>query len=124
MTLVDEIARREDSSIWQVLKDPRLQKIIDDQELDRSQKGHQIRAFLRKQRFPQLSAAEKNYKTHCRQLKLGNDIKLIPPKDFEGTTYTLNLNFRNLADLLELRNKLDQLIVHPSFEKIIEGPDG
>lgn len=123
LILVDEIARREESSVWQVLNDPRLQKIISNEDLDRTQKGRQIRAFLRELRFPQISAAEKQYKTHYKKLNLGNDIKLIPPKDFEGATYMLNLSFTSLKGLLELRNKLDRLIVHPSLEKIVDGRD-
>ena len=120
LTLVAEIAQRENRSVRQVMKDPRFQRIIDNEDLDRTQKGRQIRSFLRQWRFPRILEAEKNYLIHHKQLKLGNDIKLIPPKDFEGTTYTLNLNFTNLADLMELRNKFDQLIVHPSFKKIVE----
>lgn len=120
LTLVDEIARRENSSVRQVMKDPMLQKIIDNNDLDRTQKGGQIRVLLRQRRFPRITEAEKNYQSHHKQLKLGNDIKLIPPKDFEGTTYTLNLNFANLAHLVELKKKLDQLIVHPSLKKIVE----
>ncbi len=123
LTLVAEIAQRENSSVRQVMKDPRFQMIIDNEDLDRTQKGHQIRSFLRQWRFPRILEAEKNYLNHHKRLKLGNDIKLIPPKDFEGTTYMLNLNFTSLADLIELRNKIDQLIVHPSFKKIIEDRD-
>jgi ParB family chromosome partitioning protein len=123
LTLVDEIARRENSSVWQVIQDSRLQKVVDDQDLDRTQKGRQIRSLLRQWRFPRIVKAEKNYQIHHKQLKLGSDIKLVPPKDFEGTTYTLNLNFTNLAHLTKLRNRLDQLIMHPSLEKIVEGRD-
>jgi ParB family chromosome partitioning protein len=121
LTMMDEIARRENSSVRQVIKDPRLQSIIDSEDFDRAQKGRRIRTLLRQRRFPRIFEAEKNYQIHHKQLKLGNDIKLIPPKDFEGTTYTLNLNFTNLAHLAELRKRLDELIVHPSLEKIIEG---
>jgi ParB family chromosome partitioning protein len=123
LTLVDEIAQRENSSVRQVMKDPRFPKIIDNEDLDRTQKGRQIRSFLRQWRFPRILEAERNYQFHHRQLKLGNDIKLIHPKDFEGTTYMLNLSFTSLADLMELRNKLDQLIAHPSFKKIVEDRD-
>ena len=120
LTMVVEIARRENSDVRQVMNDPKLKRIIHDENLDRTQKGRQIRALLKQWRFPRISEAEKNYRRHQKQLKLGNDIKLIPPKDFEGTIYTLILNFKNIAHLAELRKKLDELIVHPSFEKIVE----
>jgi ParB family chromosome partitioning protein len=120
LTMVDEIARRENSSVGQVMQDSRLQGIIDSEDFDRAQKGRRIRALLRQRRFPRIFEAEKKYQNHHRQLRLGSDIKLIPPKDFEGTTYTLNLNFTNLEHLVELRKRLDELIVHPSLAKIIE----
>jgi len=120
LTLAAEIARRENNSVRHVIKAPRLQMIIDDEDLDRAQKERQIRACLRQWRFPQIVEAEKNYQIHHKQLKLGSDIKLIPPKGFEGNTFALNLNFTSLAHLRQLRDTIDQLIKHPSLEKIIE----
>jgi len=120
LTLMVEIARRENKAVRQVMMDPNLQRIIDDENLDRTQKGSQIRTLLRKWRYPRISEAEKNYRRHQKQLKLGNEIKLVPPKDFEGTTYTLCLNFEDLSHLEELKKRLDALIVHPSFGKIFE----
>jgi len=120
LTLVIEIARREDKTIRQVLNDPKLNRIIDDETLDRTQKGRCIRALLRQWRYPRISEAEKNYGRHLKQLKLGDEIKLIPPKDFEGTAYTLSLNFTDPAHLDELKKRLDALNANPSFEKIFE----
>ena len=72
---------------------------------------------------PRIAAAEKNYDTHLKKLKLGRSIKLIPPKDFEGNTHTLSLTFDNLAYLKELQSMLNQIIQHPSFEIIVEDKD-
>jgi len=41
-------------------------------------------------------------------------------KKFEGTTYTLNLNFTSLAHLKAIRLMLDNIIEHPSFKNIVE----
>jgi ParB family chromosome partitioning protein len=121
LTLVDEIARRENSFVGQVLADAGIKTILDNEDIDRNQKGSQLRAFLRRRRFPEISEAEKKYQGLYKQLKLGNDIKLTPPKDFEGVTFSLHLSFNNLAELLELTNKVDRLIEHPSLKKIVEG---
>ena len=121
LTLVDEIARRENSSVGQVLTNAGFKKILANQDIDRTQKGNQLRAFLRQWRFPQISEAEKKFQNLYKELKLGNDIKLTPPKDFEGVTYSLNLSFTNLAELRELKSKLDGLIEHPNLKKIIDG---
>jgi len=121
ITLISEIAHREDISVRQVLAHETFQNIINDDELDRGQKGRQIRSCMRQWRFPRIVQAEENYNIHLKKLKLGHDIKLIPPKEFEGTTYTLNLNFTSIANLKTLQSMLDKIIRHPSFVKIVEG---
>jgi len=120
ITLIGEIAHREGTSIRQVLAFDTFQQILTDKDLDRGQKVRKIRSFLRQRRFPRIVKVEQNYYTHLKKLKLNHDIKLIPPKEFEGTTYTLNLNFSSLAHLKILQSTLDKIIQHPSFEKIVE----
>jgi len=122
-TLIGEIARREDTSIRRVLACDALQRILADEDLDRGQKGRKIRTFLRQLRFPHLVKVEQNYFAQVKKLKLNPHIKLIPPKEFEGTTYTLNLNFSNIAHLKRLQSMVEKMIQHPSFAKIIEGRD-
>ena len=119
-TLVVEIARREDTSKRRVLACDTLQQILADEDLDRGQKGQKIRSFLRQRRFPRLVKAEQHYQAHVKKLKLPPDIKLMPPKEFEGSTYTLNLKFSNIAQLKRLHPMLDKLIRHPSLAKIVE----
>ncbi len=119
ITLITEISRRENIADFQVLQDQKLREIIDAEDLDRGQKGRNLRAMLRQRRFPRIVSAEKKYDLHCKNLKLGSDIKLIPPREFEGTTYTLNLSFSNLAHLKEQHKKLSQIINHPSLKKIL-----
>jgi hypothetical protein len=49
--------------------------------------------------------------------------KELAPKNFESTTYTLNLTFSSIAQLRALRVKMDQLLKHPGLKHIIEGKD-
>jgi ParB family chromosome partitioning protein len=119
MTLIGEIARREDTSIRRVLACDAVQQILADEDLDRGQKGQKIRAFLRQRRFPRIVKVEQDYHAHLKELKLNPDIKLIPPKEFEGTTFSLSINFTGLAHLKMLQSALDKLIQHPSFAKIV-----
>jgi ParB family chromosome partitioning protein len=123
VTLISEIARREDISIRQAVANETLQHIIHDEDLDRGQKGRLIRTFLHQWRFPRLAKAEKDYAVNLKYLKLGHDIQLLPPKEFEGTNYKLSLNFSSITHLKLLLSMLDKIIPHPSFERIIEGQD-
>ena len=123
VTLVKEIARREGVSMQMVLEDRQLQDIIIDQDLDRGQKARELRIYLRQRRFPQIVKAEAMFEYRRKQLSLGNEIKLIPPKDFEGTTYTVNMSFSSIAELKALHAKLYRMLQHPGLKKIIEHQD-
>ena len=123
VTLVKEIARRETVSMHMVLGDRQLQDIIIDQDLDRGQKARELRIYLRQRRFPQIVKAEAMFEYRRKQLSLGNEIKLIPPKDFEGTTYTVNMSFSSIAQLKALHTKLYRMIKHPGLKKIIKRKD-
>jgi len=120
VTLVKEIARRESVSTHRVLEDQQLQDILFDQDLDRGQRARELRAYLKQRRFPQIVKAEAMFEYRRKQLNLGNDIKLIPPKDFEGTTYTVNMSFSSIAQFKALHAKLDRMLQHPDLKKIID----
>ena len=120
LLLLKEIAKREDTSITQLIADKAVQKILQNAETDRAVKRQKIRTYLRKRRFPYIVRAEENYQTLVKQLKLGNNIDLIPPKDFEGMTYKMNLRFNNRQALHDLKKKIEEIIHHPSLRKILE----
>ncbi|OIN97120.1 MAG: hypothetical protein AUJ48_00490 [Deltaproteobacteria bacterium CG1_02_45_11] len=115
-----EIALRERISILEVLEDNYLQQIVNSKEFDRTQKTRKIRSYLKQRRFPELSKAEKEFKNHVKELKLGSEAKLIPPHNFEGTTYTLSLYFKNKKELNNHLSILGKIIKNPVLEKILD----
>ena len=118
VTVVKEIAQRERISPRIVLEEKELSEIMNNDDLDRGQKGRKIRYILRRRRFPTLVKAERRFEAHRHELKLGNDIELLPPKEFEGNNYTLKLTFTDLTHLRDLQNRLNKIIELPSFDKI------
>ena len=79
-----------------------------------------IRSNLRRRRYPAITKAEADYQDRVRQLKLGKHIKLVPPKDFEGTTYALTLRFKNQQDLRDLKQKIESLLENPALAEILK----
>ena len=120
VTLVKEIARRDGLGNQEVIADKRFIEIMTHRDLDRNQKSRQLRSYLRRRRYPRIVKAEKKFEINRRNLKLGNDIKLIPPKDFEASHYGLNLKFTNFEQLKTIQTRLTKIIQHPDFKKIIE----
>ncbi|MBW2180932.1 MAG: ParB N-terminal domain-containing protein [Deltaproteobacteria bacterium] len=120
LTHIKEIAIIDNISIINLLTKSHLREITDDKELDRSQKINKIRLYLKQRRFPEITRAEKELEIKIKNLKLGRDMKLIPPKDFEGRGYRLNLYFESLEKLKNHKLKLDKIIQNPSLEGILE----
>jgi len=119
ITLIKEIAHRDNISIQKVLQS--LQKILNDEDLDRNQKTRKIRIYLKQRRFPAITSAEKAFEKHVNELKLGRGSKLIPPKNFEGATYTLSIYFNSLNELKEHKATLDKIIQNPGLAAILAG---
>lgn len=118
--LVTEIATREDISIQQLIGEPSLQNILLNADLDRAIQRQQIRSLLRQRRYPAITEAEANFRKQVRQLKLGKHIQLVPPRDFEGATYTMTLHFKNLQDLGDLNAKIVKILEQPALGKILK----
>ncbi len=120
LTLVKEISLREDIPILKVIESNILQKILTNEDLDRNQKISKIRIYLKQRRFPVITTAEKEFEKHLKKLKLGNGVKLIPPDNFEGSTYFLKISFKNLIELKDRKASFDAFIRNPSLKNILD----
>jgi hypothetical protein len=121
VTLVSEIACREGRHSRDVLSEEGLLRVQDAEDLDHNQKTQRIRRLLRQRRFPTLAAAEDRFHALRQRLKLGENLQLAPPRDFEGTRFTLTLNFERLEEVGRLRAQLDELVDHPDFKTLLTG---
>jgi len=113
-----EIARREDISLGELMDEPELQDILSHDKLERSQKLGMLRTTLRKRRYPSLSKREEQYKQQLEEMKLDPIMTLSPPKFFEGTTYTLNMQLTGFDDLSKCCDEMDRLAKSPALRNI------
>jgi len=120
LSMVREIALREECSVGEVLQEKGFQDILNHGDLDRNQKTRTARLHLKQRRYPALTAAEKAFGELIKDLKLKSGIKLIPPHNFEGSNYTLTLNFKNLTELKDFRTTFDAIIQNPNLEKLMD----
>ena len=119
ITHIKEIAIIDNISIINLLTKSHLREITDDKDLDRSQKINKIRLYLKQRRFPEITRAEKELEIKIKNLKLGSNMKLIPPKNFEASTYSLNLQFTSIEQLQENKTELDKIIQNPILKDIL-----
>ena len=120
VTLVKEIAMREDKSILEVIEESHLKKILMNENLDKNQKAHNIRIYLKQRRFPTIAVIEKSYEKYRQKLNLERGFKLIPPINFESPTYTLQLSFNNMTQLKGLKTAFDALMENPYLKNIVD----
>ena len=120
VTLVREIAERDSISIEQVMERKRLHAMLNRKDLDRGHMGRKIRSILRQERYPRLVATERLFDSYRKKLKLGEGIKLTPPKEFEGNFFTLTLSFNSLTHLKKLQTRMNQIIENPWLDKIFK----
>lgn len=119
MILLKEISLREEISIHALLGEDPVKEILDSAELNRVQKDHKIRTYLRQRRYPSIAKTDQEFEILKTSLKLGKGIKIIPPKNFEGTEYTLSINFNTLTELNDCQRVFNQLLKNTSLKKFI-----
>jgi ParB family chromosome partitioning protein len=119
IALFKEIALREAVPLANLLNDPQLVAADGGAEEDRNQQVQRLRSTLRRRRFPTIAAAEDGFRILQARLTLGENIRLAPPRDFEGTHFSLSLDFNQPEDIERLQNKLDELRHHPDLLKIL-----
>jgi len=119
ITHIKEIAIIENISIINLLTKSHLRQIVDNKDLDRNKKINKIRLYLKQRRFPEITKTEKEIEIKIKKLKLGSNMKVIPPKNFEGSTYSLNLQFSSMEQLRENMTTLQKIIQNPILKDIL-----
>ena len=114
LSLSVEISLRDDVSVLHVLEKTGIQEALEAKESDRGQVARAFRRLLRKTRYPAITKAEELFSDYIKSLKLPGGAKLIPPKDFEGNTYIIQLQFKNVDELLAHQKTLEKILQHPS----------
>jgi len=121
LTMIQEIAFREHLTVKDVLNAPELQQIMLHEKWDRSQKTIHLRQYLRRRRYPSITSVEKGFETRVRALNLESGISLIPPRDFEGTTFSFHLNFIDIDQLQHRLSHLTEVSSSAILNEILNG---
>ena len=121
LTMIQEIAFREHLSVKDVLNTPELQQIMVHEKLDRSQKTVHLRQYLKRRRYPSITSVESHFEARVQSLDLESGISLIPPRDFEGTTFSFHLKFNTLCELQHRLSRLTEVSSSPILNEILNG---
>jgi len=114
-----EIAKREDITVTDIFNDTAFNSIINNPDIESAVKSQSVRTYLKERRFPEISKAEKTYNARMKKLTLNANMKLLPPRSFEGEEFELSFRFKDLTDLKYHRDELNRLIGHPEMADIL-----
>lgn len=117
---VMSITKRDKITAEQLLNEETVQKILGDPELDRRQKVTQIWQHFKLRRSPVISNFVSNYNDHLEKLKIKKGARLVAPPNFEGATYTLQIDFQNLEEMKEMEKEVHRLARSPHMTHILE----
>ncbi len=79
-----DLARRDNMTICGILQSEGIQEILAAPNPNLSQKGEQVRAWLRSCRFPRLTRREERFTALAKKLPHAGGVRLVPPPSFEG----------------------------------------
>mgnify|MGYP006304247559 CR=1 FL=1 len=119
LTLIEEIAVREDKTLMQVFEDDSLRQIVDDDQADRGRRAADLRSWLRQRRFPAITQKQAWFSKQNKALKLGNRMSLSPPANFEGVDYILQMTFRDLEELETHARRLAEIAGNPTMKELL-----
>ncbi len=115
IVIIDEIAKREDTTIAAIIGAAPIRTIRQNPDLDRNQKYQQLRQYLNNRRYPNLSAANSQFADVIASLSLPSTIRIVPPPGFEGKYFSLSLSFSDLSDLISQYDAIHDKIQHPKL---------
>jgi ParB family chromosome partitioning protein len=120
LTYCNDISLRDSVSCREILNDAAVRQIVNQNKLSRSQKGDQVRAWLRKRRFPRLTQREDKFLQQQKKLQLPPGVQLMPPPLFEGQTFRLQIEFDDQEALRERTVYVVDLVKNNNFNDLLE----
>jgi ParB family transcriptional regulator, chromosome partitioning protein len=112
------ISRREKISMRTLLDEDQIVGVIENPDLDRKQKGHLLRDYFRRRRYPEMADIEARFRETVKSLHLGKGIRLEPPPYFEGMTYSLRIDFNDPPELLSRYQRLGKKMNSPAMASL------
>jgi ParB family chromosome partitioning protein len=104
-----DLALKKDVPIGDVLRWPEIAKILEEEPGDARRRGTDLRFALKRLRYPRLSAVEQQFTRVLKAARLGEEVRLSPPRFFEGEFLDLAFRVRSPDDFERLAGILHRL---------------
>jgi len=115
---LEDLSKREESRPSAVLN--RVLGAVQNDNLQPKEMGRRIRDCLHQSLHPTSEEHLARYREFEKQLKLPKGVRLVPPKNFEGTTFSLEIKFEAVPELREKLSTLSSATQDSLWKKIAE----
>lgn len=115
LSVITDICERDDVSVPDFFNRQEIREIFSNEKIDGPLKAKQLRAFVKRCRFPGLSKVEQEFNHRLRALKLQPGIQVRPPKFFESESYLVTLSVKDGVALEQLKKSIDTLVQTPEL---------
>jgi ParB family chromosome partitioning protein len=119
LTLLEEIAEREDRRLLDVLTESSGRLEIGAPE-DGVRRSRRLIELLKRRRYPNIHSRADAFQRRLARLALDSGVRIKPPPHFESGVYTLAFTFTTVAELSKRLERLGELIDHPSFKRLLD----
>lgn len=120
LTLLREIAARENRSMGNMLADASIQACLDDDFEGSPAAAGRLLERLRRRRFPRVTAKIESLEKNVSALQPGQGVRLTPPSDLEAFVWRLDVSFQTADELQRQLKQARKLSENPRFKKIME----
>lgn len=117
--LTKEICSREKINLSALLREKGFAELLDsNSNLSPKDKLKKLKYALEARRFPETEIIKNKINQSIKEITKKYNLKLNPPEDLEGDTFSLTLNFNSPEQLKTLVVKLDSLSQDKNLEEV------
>jgi ParB family chromosome partitioning protein len=99
LSTCDEIAKRDNKSVADILNSDSVNSIMSKYADDRKQRIYYLRQYLKRLRYPTYTSVKSKVESSMKRLKLNAQTQLVPPPFFESDIWQIQINFINIKEL-------------------------
>lgn len=121
LTLLEEISRRNQNRVREIVQRPEIQAVLSQKELTPSQKTERVKKILVDLRYPKMHQLEEEFEKKKKGLNLPSSVTLHHQPFFEGRGLRVQFQFETMEEYQAVLSALSLLSGREEFQDILRG---
>jgi hypothetical protein len=120
LTLLNEICRRDQVGLRDVIDRPEIQGLLFQKELTPIQRTERVKRVLMGLRYPKMRSMEEAFEKKRKELHLPSGTSLYHSPNFEGKGLRIEFQFESMEEYRAILSDLNQLTDKETFRELVE----